>query len=425
MTARRGLKIAVVGGGSTYTPELVDGLGRLHDVLPVEELVLVDPAADRLELVGGLGRRILARLGHPATLVTTTDLEPALDGVDAVLLQLRVGGQAARLQDETWPLECGCVGQETTGAGGLAKALRTVPVVLDIAERVRRAAPDAWIIDFTNPVGIVTRSLLQEGHRAVGLCNVAIGFQRRFAGWLDVEPDALALDHVGLNHLTWERGATVEGVDRLPELLGSHAREIADSLKLPVELLQTLGVVPSYYLRYFYAHDEVVAELRSSQPRAAQVAEMERQLLEMYADPSLDEKPELLAQRGGAFYSEAAVQLAAALLGDPEVSSTQVVNVRNDGTFAFLPDDAVIEVPVAVDGSGVKALPLPPLEPLYAGLVAAVTAYEHLALDAALRGGYDRVFEALLAHPLVGQVDLAHGLADRLVAHNRDHLPWA
>jgi 6-phospho-beta-glucosidase len=425
MTARRGLKIAVVGGGSTYTPELVDGLGRLHDVLPVEELVLVDPAADRLELVGGLGRRILARLGHPATLVTTTDLEPALDGVDAVLLQLRVGGQAARLQDETWPLECGCVGQETTGAGGLAKALRTVPVVLDIAERVRRAAPDAWIIDFTNPVGIVTRSLLQEGHRAVGLCNVAIGFQRRFAGWLDVEPDALALDHVGLNHLTWERGATVEGVDRLPELLGSHAREIADSLELPVELLQTLGVVPSYYLRYFYAHDEVVAELRSSQPRAAQVAEMERQLLEMYADPSLDEKPELLAQRGGAFYSEAAVQLAAALLGDPEVSSTQVVNVRNDGTFAFLPDDAVIEVPVAVDGSGVKALPLPPLEPLYAGLVAAVTAYEHLALDAALRGGYDRVFEALLAHPLVGQVDLAHGLADRLVAHNRDHLPWA
>jgi 6-phospho-beta-glucosidase len=425
MTARRGLKIAVVGGGSTYTPELVDGLGRLHDVLPVEELVLVDPAADRLELVGGIGRRILARLGHPATLVTTTDLEPALDGVDAVLLQLRVGGQAARLQDETWPLECGCVGQETTGAGGLAKALRTVPVVLDIAERVRRAAPDAWIIDFTNPVGIVTRSLLQEGHRAVGLCNVAIGFQRRFAGWLDVEPDALALDHVGLNHLTWERGATVEGVDRLPELLGSHAREIADSLKLPVELLQTLGVVPSYYLRYFYAHDEVVAELRSSQPRAAQVAEMERQLLEMYADPSLDEKPELLAQRGGAFYSEAAVQLAAALLGDPEVSSTQVVNVRNDGTFAFLPDDAVIEVPVAVDGSGVKALPLPPLEPLYAGLVAAVTAYEHLALDAALRGGYDRVFEALLAHPLVGQVDLAHGLADRLVAHNRDHLPWA
>jgi 6-phospho-beta-glucosidase len=183
--------------------------------------------------------------------------------------------------------------------------------------------------------------------------------------------------------------------------------------------------VPSYYLRYFYAHDEVVAELRSAEPRAARVAEMERQLLEMYADPALDEKPELLEQRGGAYYSEAAVQLAAALLGRQEGPSNQVVNLRNDGTFAFLPDDAVIEVPADVDSSGVRPLTVAPLEPLYAGLVAAVTAYEHLALDAALRGGYDRVFEALLAHPLVGQVDRAHGLADRLVAHNRHHLPWA
>ena len=419
------MRIAVVGGGSTYTPELVDGLGRLYDVLPVEELVLVDPASDRLELVGGLGRRILARLGHPARLTTTTDLEPALDGVDAVLLQLRVGGQAARLEDETWPLECGCVGQETTGAGGLAKALRTVPVVLDIAERVRTAAPDAWIIDFTNPVGIVTRALLQEGHRAVGLCNVAIGFQRRFADWLDVAPERVQLDHIGLNHLTWERAATVDGVDRLPELLAGHGPEVAESLELPVELLRVLGVVPSYYLRYFYAHDEVVAEQRSTGSRAARVAEIERDLLAMYADPALDEKPALLAERGGAYYSEAAVQLAASLLGRPEAPTTQVVNLRNDGTMPFLPDDAVIEVPATVDRSGVRALTPAPLAPLYAGLVAAVTSYEHLALDAALRGGYDRVFQALLAHPLVGQADIAHGLADRLIAHNRDHLRWA
>ena len=419
------MRIAVVGGGSTYTPELVDGLGRLYDVLPVEELVLVDPASDRLELVGGLGRRILARLGHPARLTTTTDLEPALDGIDAVLLQLRVGGQAARLEDETWPLECGCVGQETTGAGGLAKALRTVPVVLDIAERVRTAAPDAWIIDFTNPVGIVTRALLQEGHRAVGLCNVAIGFQRRFADWLDVAPERVQLDHVGLNHLTWERAATVDGVDRLPELLAGHGPEVAESLELPVELLRVLGVVPSYYLRYFYAHDEVVAEQRSTGSRAARVAEIERDLLAMYADPALDEKPALLAERGGAYYSEAAVQLAASLLGRPETPTTQVVNLRNDGTMSFLPDDAVIEVPATVDRSGVRALAPAPLAPLYAGLVAAVTSYEHLALDAALRGGYDRVFQALLAHPLVGQADIAHGLADRLIAHNRDHLRWA
>jgi 6-phospho-beta-glucosidase len=418
------MKIAVVGGGSTYTPELVDGIGRLRDVLPVDELVLVDPAAERLELVAGLGRRILSRLGHPGRLTTAASLGPALDGVDAVLLQLRVGGQAARNQDETWPLECGCIGQETTGAGGLAKALRTVPVVLDLAEQVRSAAPDAWIIDFTNPVGIITRALLQAGHRAVGLCNVAIGFQRRFAALLGVPPESVELDHVGLNHLTWVRAAWVDGVDRLPQLLEEHADEIAPPVGLSAEQLRALGVVPSYYLRYFYAHDQVVREQRAAPSRAAEVAEIEKQLLELYADPTLDEKPELLGQRGGAFYSEAAVQLAAALLGDLP-PSTHVVNLRNDGTFPFLPDDAVVEVPASVSRAGVTAVPLAPLEPLYAGLVAHVTAYEHLALDAALHGGRQRVFEALLAHPLVGQVDRADGLTDRLVAHNREHLSWA
>ena len=418
------MKLAVVGGGSTYTPELVDGLGRLRDVLPVDELALVDPVEDRLELVAGVGRRILSRLGHPGRLTTSADLEPALDGVDAVLLQLRVGGQAARKQDETWPLECGCVGQETTGAGGLAKALRTVPVVLDIAEQVTKAAPDAWIIDFTNPVGIVTRALLQQGHRAVGLCNVAIGFQRRFAALLGVAPESLELDHVGLNHLTWERAAQVDGVDRLPTLLADHVEEIASWVGLPPVLLNSLGVVPSYYLRYFYAHDEVVREQLSAPSRAEEVAGIERRLLEMYADPALDEKPDLLAQRGGAFYSEAAVQLAAALLGDGP-ASRHVVNLRNGGTFPDLPDDAVIEVPASVDRSGVRAVTLEPLQPLYAGLVAHVTAYEHLALDAALHGGRQRVFDALLAHPLVGQVAIADQLTDRLLAHNREHLSWA
>src|ERR1700753_2098756 len=226
------MKLAVVGGGSTYTPELVDGFARLRDTLPIEELVLVDPAADRLELVGGLAGRIFAKQGHPGRVVTTSDLDAAVEGADAVLLQLRVGGQAARNQDETWPLTCGCVGQETTGAGGLAKALRTVPVVLDIAERVRRTNPDAWIIDFTNPVGIVTRALLQAGHKAGGLCNVAMGFQRRFAALLDVAPEAVQLDHVGLNHLTWERAVLVDGVDRLPELLRRHADELAADIEL-------------------------------------------------------------------------------------------------------------------------------------------------------------------------------------------------
>ena len=420
------MKLAVVGGGSTYTPELIDGFARLRDSLPVEELVLIDPAAERLALVGGLARRIFAKQGHPGKVTTTPDLDAGVAGADAVLLQLRIGGQAARNQDETWPLECGCVGQETTGAGGLAKALRTVPVVLDIAERVRRAAPDAWIIDFTNPVGIVTRALLQAGHRAVGLCNVAIGFQRRFARLLDVAPQQVHLDHVGLNHLTWERGVRLggpDGEDVLPKLLAEHGDSLADDLHLPRAVLDRLGVVPSYYLRYYYAHDEVVRELRTKPSRAAEVAEMERALLEMYGDPALDEKPELLAKRGGAFYSEAAVDLASSLLGDTR--DVQVVNTYNNGTLPFLPDDAVIEVPATVGAAGTTPLPVPPLDPLYSGLIANVTAYEDLALEAALRGGRDRVFKALLSHPLIGQYEYAEALTDRLIAHNREHLAWA
>jgi 6-phospho-beta-glucosidase len=417
------LKLTVVGGGSTYTPELIDGFARLRDSLPVSELVLVDPAADRLALVGGLAERIFAKQGHPGRIVTTSNLDEGIEGADAVLLQLRVGGQAARNQDETWPLECGCVGQETTGAGGLAKALRTVPVVLDIAERVRRTNPDAWIIDFTNPVGIVTRALLSEGHKAVGLCNVAIGFQRRFARMLGVTPEEVALDHVGLNHLTWERGVQVNGSNVLPQLLAAHSAELADDLHLPAELLLQLGVVPSYYLRYFYAHDEVVREMLEKPSRASEVAAIEKELLDLYADPSLDEKPALLEQRGGAYYSEAAVALASSLLND--TGDVQVVNTLNNGALPFLPDDAVIEVPATVGASGTTPLPISPLEPLYAGLVANVTAYENLALEAALKGGADRVFTALLAHPLVGQIEYANQLTDKLLAHNREYLPWA
>ena len=418
------MRITVIGGGSTYTPELVEGVARLRGVLDVDELVLVDPDQERLRLVGDMSRRMLARQGHPAKVVTTGDVEAGVDGSQVVLVQLRVGGQAARIGDETWPQECGCIGQETTGPGGLAKALRTVPVVLDVAQRVRRrSAPGAWIVDFTNPVGIVTRALLDEGHRAVGLCNVAIGFQRSFAQMLGVEPRRVALDHVGLNHLSWELGVRVDGEDRLPELLEGHGEELAGRLGLPVGVLRGLGVVPSYYLRYFYAHDVVLAEQRAQESRGGKVAALERELLQMYADESLDTKPELLSQRGGAYYSDAAIDLVASLVGDR--GDVQVVNVRNAGTLGFLDDEAVVEVPATVTAAGPRPLPAAPLDAVFAGLVAHVSAYESLALDAARRGGRDRVFRALLAHPLVGQVDRAEGLTDRLLAANAAYLPWS
>ncbi|GAA4436782.1 hypothetical protein GCM10023148_43420 [Actinokineospora soli] len=417
------MKVAVVGGGSTYTPELVDGFARLGSF--VDELVLVDPATDRLDVVGAFAHRILARYGHPGRLSWTDDLDRGLDGADVVLIQLRVGGQAARISDETFPLDCGCVGQETTGAGGLAKALRTVPVVLDIARRAReRANPDAWTVVFTNPVGIVTRALLDDGHRAVGLCNVAIGLQRKLAAMLDVPAPDVVLDHVGLNHLTWERGASVGGVDRLPELLAKRGDELADLVGLPLDVLEATGTLPSYYLRYFYCHDAVVAEQRDAPTRGARVAEIERELLEMYRDPRLDRKPELLSQRGGAFYSEAAVGLLDSLVGG-EQGAVHAVNVRNAGTLACLADDAVVEVSCAVDSAGAAPLPTTPLDPAIAGLVAHVSAYEELALAAARGGGAERVYRALLAHPLIGQADRARGLADRLIAANAEHLPWA
>jgi 6-phospho-beta-glucosidase len=416
------LKLAVVGGGSTYTPELVDGFARLRDELPVSEIALIDPDPSRLELVSGMSRRMLAHAGHPARVLATSSVAEGVAGAEVVLFQLRVGGQAARNVDETLPLACGCVGQETTGAGGLAKALRTVPVVLDIAETVRAHAPGAWIVDFTNPVGIVTRALLDAGHRAIGLCNVAIGFQRRFAAGLGVDPARISLGHVGLNHLTWERAVYLDGEDVLPEIVERSGQEIADSLGLRPELIRRLGVIPSYYLRYFYAHDAVVREQRSKPSRAAEVAEMEARLLEMYADPSVVDKPELLSRRGGAFYSEAAVALIASLLGDR--GDTQVVNVRNGATLPFLGPEAVIEVPAAITSAGAAPLPVPPVEPLYAGLIANVSAYESLALEAALHGGADRVRNALLAHPLIGQDEIAEELTGLLLDANRTHLPW-
>jgi len=416
------MKLAVIGGGSTYTPELADGIGRL---LPdVAELVLVDPDPDRLAAVGPVSARIMAAHGHPGRVRWTASLDDGAEGADAILFQLRVGGQAARQRDETWPLDCGCVGQETTGAGGLAKALRTVPLVLDLAERAsRRASPSAFIVDFTNPVGIVTRALLSAGYRAVGLCNVAIGFQRRFAAMLGVPSGAVSLGHVGLNHLSWERSVLVDDKDVLPDLLATRADEIAPHTSLPADFIRHLGMVPSYYLRYYYAHDAVVADQRGAVTRAEEVARIERDLLALYADPALEVKPPQLSQRGGAWYSEAAVDLLVSLTGDRR--DVQVINTSNGRTLPFLPADAVIEVPATIGRGGAVPVPVAPVEPLLRGLIAHVYAYEELALEAAIRGGRERVYDALLAHPLVGQADRAQCLTDRLIAENARYLSWA
>jgi 6-phospho-beta-glucosidase len=419
-----GVKLAVVGGGSTYTPELIEGIVRRADRLEVDELVLLDIDAERLDVVGGLARRMLERQGWPGRLVLTGDRDAAIEGASFVLVQLRVGGQAARLVDETLPPRFGTIGQETTGAGGFAKALRTVPVVLDLAELVgRRGAPGAWIVDFTNPVGIVTQALLDEGHRAIGLCNVAIGLQRMLAEMLAVEPGRVELEHVGLNHLSWERAVRIDGVDRLPGLLERDAEGLAAHVGVPVAVVRALRAIPSYYLHYYYDYDAVLREQRSGHGsvRAHEVMEIEARLLEMYRDPALAEKPALLEQRGGAYYSEAAAQLIASLhdgRGD-----VQVVDIRNDGALPDLPAAAVVETPARIDRNGAHPLPLAPLAPEMRGLVQAAKAYEELAVEAAICGDRAVALRALLANPLVGQASIALPLLDALLDANRAHLP--
>jgi 6-phospho-beta-glucosidase len=417
-----GLKVVVIGAGSTYTPELIDGLTRRAERLPIDELALHDIDPDRLAVVGGLAQRMLRRAGWGGQLLQTTDRQTAIDGADFVLVQLRIGGQAARLVDETLPLRFGTIGQETTGAGGFAKALRTIPVVLELADLTRRsAASGAWMIDFTNPVGIVTQALLDGGQRAIGLCNVAINIQRDVARRLGVEPDQVDLEQVGLNHLSWVRHLRVDGVDRLPELLASQGDEIAKEMDLPAEAFHRLGAIPSYYLRYYYSFAEVLGRQRKGHSRAEDVADIERRLLEMYRDPTLDVKPALLDDRGGAFYSEVAAQLLASLhdgRGD-----VQVVDVRNDGSLPGLPDDDVVEIPARIDRDGAHPLPQAPMPDEMRDLVLQVKRYEHLTVKAAVSGDRGEALAALAANPLVGPYTDPEPLLDALLEANRRFLP--
>jgi 6-phospho-beta-glucosidase len=417
------MKIAVIGAGSTYTPELVSGLSRERERLPIAELALHDINDERRNIVGAMAQRMLAKQDYDGKLLLTGDLDRAVEGADFVLIQIRVGGQEARLTDETVPLACGCIGQETTGAGGLAKALRTVPVVLGIADRVRALANDgAWIVDFTNPVGIVTRALLDADHRAVGLCNVAIGFQRTLAKQLGVAAERVLIDQVGLNHLTWVRSVWLDGKDVLPELLAEHGEELAELVDTPLRLLRELGAIPSYYLHYFYGHGEVLAaQLAGEKPRAEAVAEIEHELLELYKDPTLDTKPPLLEKRGGAFYSEAAIGLVASIATSDD--GIHVVDTRNNGTLAGLADDDAVELPARVSAAGATPMPQPPLAPELLGLVQHVAAYERLAAQAAVTGDQALARKALLSHPLVGQWPMAEELLQLLLDAGAQHLP--
>ncbi len=421
------MKLCVIGAGSSYTPELIEGIIRNQAVLPISTVALMDIDADRLRTIADFARRMVQAADVEIKIEETLEREPAIEGSRFVVSQIRVGGMAARILDETIPPRFGVIGQETTGPGGFAKALRTIPVVLDIAQEIETLAPEAILINFTNPAGLVTEALQRySGAKSIGLCNLPIGMEMRIAKELNVERDRIRLDWVGLNHLNWTRGAYLDDEDIWPQIF-STALELAgeqtsDGWNFSQDLLQTLGMIPCGYLNYYYNHDFMLEKQRSApRSRGEEVRAIEAQLMEMYQDPKLNKKPALLEERGGAYYSTAAVSLIAAIVN--ENSEIHIVNTHNQGAIPDLPDDAVVEVPCRITASGAAPQKCAPMSAEIRGLVQAVKAYEELTAEAAVTGERRTALQALLAHPLVPSFGVAKELLDALIDAHREYLP--
>ena len=431
----KSLKVAVIGGGSSYTPELIDGLIRYHHQLPVTDLYLVDIEEGRrkLEIVGGLARRMIEHANLPIRMHLTLDRREAIRGASYVLTQIRVGMLDARALDERIPLRHNCIGQETTGAGGMAKALRTIPVILDICRDIEELAPTAWLINFTNPAGIITEAVLKHSRvRTIGLCNLPIHTRMQIARVMEVAPDDVDIEMVGINHLNWTQRVLIRGMDRTQEVL--QAFDNGEGLKVKnipdhdwgEGFLRSLGSLPCSYLRYYYLKDRMLEDqlnqLKQGETRADVIRRLEQELFEIYQNPDLYVKPKQLDQRGGAWYSEAAVQLIASIHNNRK--DIQIVNTRNNGIISFLPEDAAIEVPCVISASGASPLSLSkPLSPAVRGLLQVVKAYEELTIEAAVHGDYHSALHALTIHPLVGTAALARAILDDLIAAHRKYLP--
>jgi 6-phospho-beta-glucosidase len=415
------VKIGVIGGGSTYTPELVDGLLRRTDTLPVQDLWLMDVDLERLEVVGAFARRMVEAAGAPFAVHLTGDQAAAIEGAAFVVAQIRVGKMPARREDEYLGRRHGLIGQETTGVGGMANALRTIPAMLDLARDIAHLAPDAFLINFTNPSGLVTEALLRHAPvRAIGLCNIPWNLRAKVAEWLDADAGQIALEVVGLNHLSWVRQVRMEDRDVTQQVLASYvaALEAEPVPRFSPAIVRALGAWPNDYLHYYYHPARALAEqARTERSRAEEVMAIEQELLTLYRDPSLARKPQVLEQRGGAYYSEAAVQLMTDLFGD--VGAVHVVNVRNEGAIPNLPADVVVEVSCRVDRGGAVPLPTAPLSPAMAGLTQVVKAYELLTVEAAVRGDRDAARLALLTHPLGPDADAVEAVLQELLVVNR------
>lgn len=435
------MKVTVIGGGSSYTPELIHGFLARVDRLPVTELWLMDILPERLDVVGGFAQRMVAAKGTPFAVHLTTNLREAVRGASYVITQLRVGGMQARREDEYLGQRHGLIGQETTGVGGMAKALRTIPVVLDIAQTMREVAPGALLVNFTNPSGLITEALSRyaTGVPSVGVCNVAVHVKMELLEGLkergldrdsiDVPPERARLDTLGLNHLSWHRGFVIDGEDgleidvwpRVIEAYIAHLKAEAEP-EWDARTIETLRMIPNSYLQYYYYTDHKMAAQASWPPsRAEQVMEIEKTLLAQYAEPNRTEPPEGLMQRGGAYYSTVATQLLNAHYND--LSEVHVVNVPHRGAVPGWPEDWVLEMPCAVNRAGIAPLPAAPLPMACFGLLANVKAYELLTVEAAVHGDRDAAYQALLAHPLGPSADQVQAVLDDMLETNKAYVP--
>lgn len=433
MATERGLKVATIGGGSSYTPEIIEGFIKRYDELPVKDLYLVDIEEGqwKLDIVGDLARRMVEEAGVDMNIHLTLDRKEAIRNADFVTTQFRVGLLDARIRDEKIPLRYDCIGQETTGAGGMTKALRTIPVILDICRDIKELAPEAWLINFTNPSGIITETVNKYTDvKTIGLCNVPVIMNMMAAEVLDVARKDVTMDLVGLNHLVWGRDAIHQGESKIDEVIeGLIEGEIDDVDNVPdfdwgEDLLRSLGMMPCPYHRYYYLTEKMLAEEKEAAEnegtRGEVVKKLESELFELYKDPDLTEKPEQLEERGGQYYSDAACDLISSIYNDQ--GDIHYVNVQNQGTIDCLPNDSVIERTCYVDAEGAHPLNVKPLPDKVKGLLQVVNHYESLTIEAGVHGDYDAAYQALLQHPLV-EGSIVKPLLDDLIKENMDYLP--
>lgn len=428
------MKIAVIGGGSSYTPELIEGIILRADQFKVDEIVLVDIEAgkEKLEIVGALAKRMIQKSGLPINIELTFDRIKAITNANFVLTQFRVGGLDARANDERIPLKYDVIGQETVGPGGFAKAIRTIPVILDICKEIEQYSKDAWLINFTNPAGMVTEAVHKYTNvKAIGLCNVPVNMKQMTANILEVDRDDLNMSFSGLNHLVYATKVFVNGEDKMDTLIeriaegrNMNMRNIHDA-PWDKEFLQAIKSLPCPYHRYYYMMDEMLieekeaAELRGT--RAEQVKVIEKALFETYNNPNLDVKPKELEERGGALYSEAAISLITSIVTNDHAIHT--VNVPNNGTIPNLPDDVVIEVSCVVNSEGPQPIQVGTLPPEINGLIQQVKAFEQLTIEAAVTGDKGKALLALTTNPFVPSSKVAKLLLNDLLETNQDYLP--